>query len=107
VAKRTVRFRARAAADVDAAVDYYRDDVGEAVALEFVDAVEQCVRRIRSSPQLGSLRFSYEVDIPELRVVATQRFPYLIFYIPSVDTIDIWRVRHSRRDLPATLTDPG
>ena len=104
---RTIRFRARAAADVDAAVDYYREEVGEAVALEFVDAVERCVRRIRSSPQLGSLRFSYELDIPELRVVATQRFPYLIFYVPRANTIDVWRVLHSRRDLPATLTEDG
>jgi len=105
VAKRTVRFRARAASDVDAAVDHYQREAGEAVALDFIDAVEQCVRRIRTSPHLGSLRFSYELDIPELRVIGTQRFPYLVSYVPDDDSIDIWRVLHSRRDIPNTLAD--
>lgn len=107
MAKRPVRLRARAAADVEAAVDWYREEAGEAVALEFVDAVERCVRRLRTSPQLGSLRFSYELDIPGLPVVPTPRFPYLIFYVPADDTIDVWRVLHTRRDLPATLTEDG
>jgi toxin ParE1/3/4 len=104
MAKRTVRFRARAAADVDAAVDHYRREAGEAVALDVVDALEQGVRRIRR-PHLGSLRFSYELDVPELRAIATQRFPYLVFYVPDDDNIDVWRVLHSRRDMPATIAD--
>jgi toxin ParE1/3/4 len=101
----TVRFRARAASDVDAAVDHYRREAGEAVALELIESLERCVRQIGRSPQTGSLRFSYELDIPELRVLGTRRFPYVIFYVPNNDVIDVWRVLHSRRDIPSTLAE--
>lgn len=101
----TVRFRARAAADVDEAVDHYRREAGEAVAVDFIDALERCVRQIGRSPHLGSLRFSYELDIPGLRVLGARRFPYLVFYVPTDDRIDIWRVLHSRRDIPSTLAE--
>jgi toxin ParE1/3/4 len=105
VSSPTVRFRARAASDVDAAVDHYQRESGEVVALDFIESLEQCIRRIRRSPHVGSLRFSYELDIPELRVLGARRFPYLIFYVPPDDSIDIWRVLHSRRDIPSTLAD--
>ena len=101
----TVRFRARAASDIDDAVDHYQREAGEAVALGFIESLERCVRQIARSPHLGSLRFSYELDIPELRVLGTRRFPYLIFYVPNDDSIDVWRVLHSRRDIPSTVAE--
>lgn len=75
------------------------------MALDFIESLERCVRQIERSPHLGSLRFSYELDIPELRVLGTRRFPYLVFYVPNDDSIDIWRVLHSRRDVPGTLAE--
>lgn len=102
---RTVRLRARAAADVDDALDHYRREAGEAVALAFIDSLERCVRQIARSPHIGSLRLSYELDIPELRMHGTRQLPYVIFYVTNDDSIDIWRVLHSRRDIPSTLTE--
>lgn len=99
----TVRFRARAASDVDDAVHHYLREAGDAVALDFIESLERCVRQIGRSPHIGSLRFSYELDIPELRVLGTRRFPHLVFYVPSEDGVDIWRVLHSRRDIPSSL----
>ena len=101
----TVRFRARAASDVDEAVDHYQREASEAVALDFIESLERCVRPIGRPPHIGSLRFSYELDIPELRVLGTRRFPYLIFYVPKDDSIDVWRVLHSRRDIRSTLAE--
>ena len=105
MAPRPVQLRARAASDIDSAVDYYQREAGVAVALEFIESLEQSVSRIRRSPHIGSLRFSYELDIPELRVIGTTRFPYLVLYVPHDDNIDVWRVLHSRRDIPTALTD--
>jgi toxin ParE1/3/4 len=68
-----------------------------------VAALERCFGPIQASAHLGSLRFSYELDIPELRVVATRRFPYLVFYIPGEESIDVWRVLHGRRDIHSSL----
>ena len=64
-------------------------------------------RAYKRSRGMGKTAAAYELDIPELRVLGARRFPYLIFYVPHDDSIDIWRVLHSRRDIPSTLAaDP-
>lgn len=90
--------------DIDTALAYYRDEAGPQVAPEFVDALEAALDHLRQHPLTGSLRFAYELEIPELRAWPLQKFPYLIFYMPDHDHIDIWRVLHKRRDIPAHLT---
>ena len=103
---RPVRLRALAAADVEAASDYYVDQVSEQTALEFIDTVERGIRRISRSPNVGSLHFAYELALPDLRAWPLQRFPYVVFYVATSDEIDVWRVLHSRRDLPTALQRP-
>ena len=98
-----VRLRQLAAADVDDASEYYRREAGEQTALDFIDAVERAIKRIRRSPHVGSLRFAYELAIPDLRARQLQRFPYVVFYVVNDEEIDVWRILHTRRDVPATL----
>ena len=31
------------------------------------------------------------------------RFPYLIFYFERDDCVDVWRVLHGQRDIPAWM----
>ena len=99
-----VGLRALAAADIEAAVDHYREEAGPQTALDFVDALEAAITHLRHYPNSGSLRFAFELEIPGLPSWSLQRFPYLIFYVPQDDRIDIWRVLHARRDIPAHLT---
>jgi len=99
-----VDLRALAAADIEAAVDHYRKEAGPQAALDFVDALEVAITHLRHYPNSGSLRFAFELEIPGLRSWSLQQFPYLIFYVPQDDRIDIWRVLHARRDIPAHLT---
>ena len=76
-------------------------------ALDFVDALEAAIKHVRNDPNSGSLRFAFELEIPELRSCPLQKFPYLVFYVPQADRIDIWRILHARRDIPAYLSsDP-
>ncbi len=104
---RSAHLRAAAERDVEAAIGYYRDEGGPDVALAFVDAFEAAVGTIRAHPLIGSLRFAYELEIPDLRSWSLERFPFLVFSVPDDDAIDIWRVLHERRDLPADLqADP-
>lgn len=103
---RPVRLRALAAADIEAASGYYVDQVSEQTALEFIDAVERGIRRISRNPNVGSLHFAYELALPDLRAWPLQRFPYVVFYVATSDVIDVWRVLHSRRDLPTALQPP-
>lgn len=99
----TVRLRELAAADVDRAVNFYLVDAGAHVATRFIDAVERTINQISRAPQAGSLRFAYELEIPDLRVRPVGRFPYLVFYVAGDQTIDVWRILHSRRDMPAAF----
>lgn len=101
-----VRLRQLAAADLDDASEHYRQEAGEQTALDFIDAVERGIRRISRGPHAGSLRFAYELAIPDLRAWPLQRFPYVVFYVVTDDEIDVWRILHTRRDLPATLESP-
>lgn len=98
-------MRRRAADDVEAAVDHLLAEAGADVAGRFIAAVEHALRHVGRRPHSGSLRFSYDLDIPELRAWPLTGFPFLIFYIERVDEIDVWRILHTRRDIPATLTD--
>jgi toxin ParE1/3/4 len=98
-----VRLRRCAADDIDAAVDYYLTEAGHDVARRFIDVVELTLHRIGRHPHSGSLRFAYELDIPELRVWSLTRFPYLLFYVERESEIHVWRLLHTRRDIPAIL----
>jgi toxin ParE1/3/4 len=101
-----VRLRQLAAADLEGASEYYRREAGEQTALDFIDAVERAVKRIRRSPHVGSLRFAYELAIPDLRAWQVQRYPYVVFYVVTDEEVDVWRMLHTRRDVPATLEPP-
>ena len=101
-----VRLRERAATDLQDASEYYRNEAGEQTALEFIDAVERGVRRIGRNPQIGSLRFAFELGIPDLRAWPVSRFPYVVFYVDAEDLVDVWRILHTRRDVPASLGEP-
>jgi toxin ParE1/3/4 len=105
MADRPAHLRSRAASDIDETIAWLRGDAGDAVALAFIDALENGINRITRSPNAGSLRFVYELGIPELRALGLRRFPYVIFYVPLGDRIDIWRVLHTRRDIPGTFAD--
>lgn len=39
-----------------------------------------------------------------LRSRSIARFPFLIFYMERDDHIDVWRVLHAQRDIPARLS---
>ena len=78
---------------------------GEALALRFIDALERSLDSIARHPAAGSPRFGYELQLPGLRAVSLQGFPYLVFYVEREDVADVWRVLHGHRDMPAWLLE--
>lgn len=97
--------RHRALADTDEAIDYYLKEAGETTALSFVDALETAYDHLSRHPATGSLRYAHELDLRELRFWPLKRFPYLVFYVDHPDRVDVWRVLHGERDVPAWLDD--
>lgn len=106
MAAKPVQVRDLAALDLDSASGYYAAEADVATAIRFVDAVESTVQRIGRNPRLGSLRFSYELSVPDLRVMSVGKFPYLMFYLERDDFVDVWRLLHTSRDIPTSLQEP-
>lgn len=98
--------RALANRDVDDAVRYYLDQDAESAALGFVDALEQAYGHIRRHPATGSPRYAHALNLPGLRFWPLTRYPHLVFYIEMDDHIDVWRVLHGERDIPAWMQQP-
>jgi toxin ParE1/3/4 len=98
--------RALANQDVENAIAYYLKEGAQQAALAFVDALEDAYGILGRQPGIGTTRYAIELDIPGLRSWALPRFPYLIFYMERADHIDVWRVLHGRRDIPALIEDP-
>ena len=97
--------RAKARADVDLAVEYYANEAGADVAFSFIDALEQAYTFIGEMPGAGSPRWSHELNLPGLRSIGLKGFPWLVFYLEVNNHVDVWRVLHTKRDMPTGLTD--
>lgn len=48
---------------------------------------------------------AHALDLPGLRCWPHTRYPYLVFYLQQQDHIDMWRVLHATRDIPAWLIE--
>ena len=100
---RKIVLRRASNRDIEAALDRYLAEAGERTALGFVSSLEQAYRHIGRHPASGAARYVDELDLPGLKYCPVKRYPYLIFYIESADAIDVWRVLHAERDVPALL----
>jgi toxin ParE1/3/4 len=97
--------REQARRDIDDAVDHYAREAGERVVLGFIDALERAFSSIANRPATGAPRYAHELNLPGLRSRRLKRYPYLIFYVERDDHIDVWRVLHAKRDIPAWMLD--
>ncbi len=98
--------RLKAARDVQEAVEHYLSEGAAQAALAFIDALEQAYLHIGRHPSTGSPRYAHELDLPGLRGWPLKHYPYLVFYIERADHIDVWRVLHGQRDIPAWMQEP-
>lgn len=106
MSSKPVRPRELARQDVEAVVDYYAREAGVDVALGFIASLEAAYRTIADHPAAGSPRYAHELALPGLRSRKLKRYPHLVFYIEHGDHIDIWRVLHAQRDIPAWMQEP-
>jgi toxin ParE1/3/4 len=97
--------RALANRDVDEAIAYYLSEAGNRVASGFVDALERAYRHISRHPASGSFRYAVELSLPGLRAWPLSQFPHIVFYLETADCIDVWRVLHGARDIPAWMRE--
>lgn len=92
--------------DVDDVLTYYLSEGAEQAALGFVDALERAYEHIGRHPATGSPRYAHELNLPGLRSWPLKRYPHMVFYVEHADHIDVWRVLHGQRDIPAWMSEP-
>lgn len=100
-----VRLRRLAVADVDDAIRYDLQEAGPEVALGFIDRLESAYTHLGRQPGTGSPRYAQELNLPGLHSWPLTQYPYLVFYVEQADHVDVWRVLHSARDIPAWLSE--
>ena len=98
-------LRDRALLDFAQVVRYYSSDVSPSVARSFVAALQEGFQHLSQFPASGSTRYALESNLPELRSWPVRGFPYLVLYADSELSVDIYRVLHTSRDIPAGLSE--
>lgn len=98
--------RVQALRDIDATLAHYLSEGAAGAARGFIDSLERGYAEISQNPAAGSPRYALELNLPGLRVWPLERYPYLVFYVERPDCIDVWRILHGRRDIPAWMQDP-
>jgi toxin ParE1/3/4 len=77
-----------------------------AAALGLIDALEQAFTHISHHATAGSPRYAHELNLPGLRAWPPTRYPCLVFYVERSDHMEVWRLLHGQRDIPAWLQAP-
>jgi toxin ParE1/3/4 len=106
VKRKPVVARQQAVDDVSRALDFYLAEGAGSAAGGFVEALEQAYAHIGRHPASGSPRLGHELNLPGLRAWPLKRYPYLVDYVERDDHLDVWRVLHGQRDLPAWMREP-
>lgn len=91
--------------DVEEAIDHYLVEASAKVAMGFVDELEKSYAHIARQPAAGSPRYAHQLGLADLRFWSLGRYPYLVFYVERDEHIDVWRVLHEQRDIPAWMNE--
>lgn len=95
--------RQRATDDLLTAAEHYAEAGGDALALRFIEAVDTALLHVRQFPASGSPRYADLLPEYEVRCWPLKRFPHQILYVDHPDRIDVLRILHGQRDVPALL----
>lgn len=101
------RLRPAAREDIEAIAAHYRADSGIGIALAFTDALQRALVHLAHNPTAGGPTLAQALDMPALRTWPLARFPQVLFYLETPRRIDVLRVLHAKRDMPARLRLQG
>jgi toxin ParE1/3/4 len=87
--------------DMAAHVLYLNREAGPEVALRFVAAVEQALKRLEEFPEIGRIRHFRQPGLRSWMVPGFRR--WLLFYLPINYGVRLYRVIHSSMDFERQL----
>lgn len=91
---------------MESAIDYYLAEGASDTALGFIDALQQAYKYLSRNAATGSPRYGHELGLAGLRAWPLTTYPFLVFYLEREAHIDVWRVLHTRRDIPLRMAEP-
>ena len=100
---RKLTRRLAAKQDVSQAAREVRKTAGTETANRFLDDFDHIIERLQRSPELGPSWPTSNPELHGLRRVIFRNFPYSVFYRPTDTILEIVRVLHHSRDIPALL----
>ena len=99
-----VRIRPLADRDIDGHVAYLAQEGGDAVALRFLESLEQTLRTLAGEPAVGSPRHLDDPRLEGLRARPVAGFRrVLVFYLTLDGAVEVVRVLHGARDVVPLL----
>jgi toxin ParE1/3/4 len=104
---RGIALRPLAPRDAEEAAAYYAGEGGLDLELRFIAALESAFEHIARHPASGSPRYAALARLEGLRFHPLKGFPHLVFYLDAGETLDILRILHGERDIPAWLKIPA
>lgn len=102
--RRALRIRPLATADIDHAAAFLFAE-HPTTAGAFLAAVEAAFGLLVEQPGSGSPRHAHLLPGVILRMWPVPGFPHLICYLERADAVEVLRLLHGARDLPAILRD--
>lgn len=69
--------------------------------------VRESIRKDQDRPRLGGLLPAGAAQDRRPRAWPLTRYPHIVVYVERPDHIDVLRVLHGQRDLPACVQEPG
>lgn len=99
-------WRAAARSDAAEAAWWYAQEAGLAAGERFLAAVEHGIDHLSRHPAIGSSRYAVALNLEGLRFWPLNGYPYLLLYVELETHLDIWRVLHAQRDIPAWMAEP-
>lgn len=91
--------------DVDDTIAWYLSEGTEQAALDFIAALEKAYGHIGRHPASGSSWYAHELNLPGLHSWPLAKYPHLVFYVVNANHVDVWRVLHGERDIPAWMKE--
>lgn len=99
------RFRASARQDIDEAGATYLSEYKAGIETSFFSALENTIVLLRQKAFAGSTCMAQDAAQHSPRCWPLKGFPYIVFYTIGLRGIQVTRVLHTPRDIPATLRD--
>lgn len=106
MSRKPVLSRERVDRDIEEAIEHYLAEASPEIALGFIGALNATYRLISRHPASGPPRHAHELGLPGLRCAPVRGYPYLVFYAERDDRVDVWRVLHGERHIPAWMREP-